>query len=101
MSFNESDFWRGWGMVLGLSIAQLFYILTKNKKKALKKIKELKEKGRDVVTEVKSFDRFYKAKEYHQDYFSKNFFNPYWVYVVALKVKKFKIYSIIEKKESI
>jgi peptide-methionine (S)-S-oxide reductase len=67
----------------------ILYLNENQKEKALKKIKELKEKGINVVTEVKKLDKFYKAEEYHQNYFAKNPYQPYCVYVVAPKVKKF------------
>jgi peptide-methionine (S)-S-oxide reductase len=42
-----------------------------------------------IVTEVQPAVRFYKAEEYHQEYFLNNPRQPYCAYVVAPKVKKF------------
>jgi len=67
----------------------ILYFNEEQKQKALKKIEELKNRGLDVVTEVKPLDVFYKAEEYHQNYFEKNPNQPYCEYVVALKVLKF------------
>ncbi len=67
----------------------ILYFNEEQKQKALKKIEELKNRGLDVVTEVKPLDVFYKAEEYHQNYFEKNPNQPYCEYVVALKVFKF------------
>ena len=43
-----------------------------------------------VVTEISPFTAFYKAEEYHQNYFNQNGDEPYCQFVVAPKVEKFK-----------
>jgi peptide-methionine (S)-S-oxide reductase len=43
-----------------------------------------------VVTEISPFSAFYKAENYHQDYFNQNGDQPYCQFVVAPKVEKFK-----------
>ena len=43
-----------------------------------------------IVTEIVPFDTFYEAEEYHQDYFAQNPYQPYCVYVVDPKVRKFR-----------
>lgn len=43
-----------------------------------------------IVTELSPFDVFYKAEDYHQDYFALNGEQPYCRMVVAPKVEKFK-----------
>jgi peptide-methionine (S)-S-oxide reductase len=45
---------------------------------------------RPVVTEVLPLDTFYKAEDYHQDYFAKNPNQGYCKFVVQPKVEKFK-----------
>ncbi|QCI28001.1 peptide-methionine (S)-S-oxide reductase MsrA [Caminibacter pacificus] len=67
----------------------ILYLNDEQKEKALKKIEELKNKGINVVTEVKPLEKFYEAEEYHQNYFAKNPNQPYCAYVVAHKVMKF------------
>jgi len=67
----------------------ILYLDDSQKEKALKKIEELKSKGINAVTEVKSLDKFYEAEEYHQNYFENNPQNLYCTYVVAPKVVKF------------
>ena len=67
----------------------ILYLDEEQKRNALKKIEELKNKGIEVVTEVKPLDIFYKAEDYHQNYFEKNPNQPYCAYVVAPKVLKF------------
>jgi peptide-methionine (S)-S-oxide reductase len=43
-----------------------------------------------IVTEISSFSVFYKAENYHQDYFELNGNEPYCQYVISPKVDKFK-----------
>lgn len=43
-----------------------------------------------IVTEVKPFKAFYKAEEYHQEYFERNPEQPYCSIVIAPKVAKFR-----------
>lgn len=43
-----------------------------------------------IVTEIVPFQEFYEAEGYHQDYFSNNPNQPYCVYVVDPKVRKFR-----------
>jgi len=46
--------------------------------------------GRPIVTEVVPFEAFYRAEEYHQDYFRKNPFGGYCMAVIAPKMRKFR-----------
>ena len=41
-----------------------------------------------IVTEIKKFTTFYKAEEYHQDYFKNNQYQPYCKFVISPKVSK-------------
>jgi peptide-methionine (S)-S-oxide reductase len=43
-----------------------------------------------IVTELVQFESFYKAEEYHQEYFKRNPRQPYCQMVVAPKVAKFR-----------
>ena len=43
-----------------------------------------------IVTEVKPFDKFWPAEDYHQEYFANNPTQPYCAAVVAPKVAKFR-----------
>jgi len=43
-----------------------------------------------IVTEVKPFDQFFIAEDYHQEYFRKNPFQGYCRAVIAPKVTKFR-----------
>lgn len=46
--------------------------------------------GRTIVTEIRPASTFYRAEDYHQDYFRNNPSQPYCAYVVAPKVAKFR-----------
>ena len=43
-----------------------------------------------IVTEVSAFDKFYKAEEYHQNYYKNNPNQGYCSFIIAPKVKKFR-----------
>ena len=43
-----------------------------------------------IVTEIAPFTRFYRAEDYHMDYFSRNPNQPYCRMVVDPKVRKFR-----------
>lgn len=43
-----------------------------------------------IVTQVVPFKVFYKAEDYHQDYFSQNGNEPYCKYVIQPELEKFK-----------
>ena len=43
-----------------------------------------------IVTEITAFINFYKAENYHQDYFNLHGEEPYCSHVIAPKVEKFK-----------
>ena len=43
-----------------------------------------------VVTEISPFTAFYKAEDYHQNYYNENGEQPYCHYVIGPKVDKFK-----------
>ncbi len=43
-----------------------------------------------IVTELKKFEKFYLAEDYHQEYFANNANQPYCRVVVAPKVAKFR-----------
>ncbi|MBK9328955.1 MAG: peptide-methionine (S)-S-oxide reductase MsrA [Sphingobacteriales bacterium] len=43
-----------------------------------------------IVTEVTPFDTFYKAEDYHQDYYNQNKTQGYCMYVIQPKIEKFE-----------
>lgn len=71
----------------------IFYHDEEQKRIAESVIKEINESkiwGRTAVTELVPFEVFYKAEEYHQEYFRRNSWQPYCQVVVAPKVAKFR-----------
>lgn len=43
-----------------------------------------------IVTEITPFSAFYKAEEYHQNYYNENSYKPYCMMVINPKLSKFK-----------
>jgi len=43
-----------------------------------------------IVTEITAFDKFYKAENYHQDYFANNRAQGYCQFVIVPKIEKFR-----------
>jgi peptide-methionine (S)-S-oxide reductase len=71
----------------------IYYHNEKQKELAEKYKKELNASGawdKPVVTEISPFTVFYKAEDYHQDYYSGNGDQPYCQYVIQPKVEKFR-----------
>ncbi len=44
----------------------------------------------DVVTAIEPFTKFYKAEDYHQDYYNENGSQPYCTFVIQPKLEKFR-----------
>ncbi len=71
----------------------IFYNSDEQRRIAEEVIKEVEAEGvydNPIVTEVKAFDKFYIAENYHQEYFANNPNQPYCAGVVAPKVAKFR-----------
>jgi methionine-S-sulfoxide reductase len=49
-----------------------------------------KDFDRPIVTEVKKLGRFYQAEDYHKNFYEKNPFQPYCIFVTRPKIKKIK-----------
>ncbi|MBI5730792.1 MAG: peptide-methionine (S)-S-oxide reductase MsrA [Ignavibacteriales bacterium] len=43
-----------------------------------------------IVTEISQFKKFYKAEDYHQNYYNQNGNQPYCSFVITPKIEKFK-----------
>jgi peptide-methionine (S)-S-oxide reductase len=71
----------------------VFYHNEIQKEKALyymKKLTEEKVFEDPIVTEISPYAEFYKAEDYHQNYYNDNKDQPYCRFVIAPKVEKFK-----------
>ncbi len=70
----------------------IFYHNSNQKELAEKYKKALNESGswpKPIVTEIVAFEKFYKADDYHQNYFNQNSDAPYCQFVIQPKVEKF------------
>ncbi len=75
----------------------IFYHNDGQKQIAESLIKELNDQhiwDHPIVTEVSKSNAFYRAEDYHQEYFAKNPYQPYCQAVVAPKVAKFRKYHL-------
>jgi peptide-methionine (S)-S-oxide reductase len=71
----------------------IFYHTEKQRKLAEEYKKKLNASGaydKPIVTEISPFTVFYKAEDYHQNYFNQNGDVPYCRFVVQPKVEKFR-----------
>jgi peptide-methionine (S)-S-oxide reductase len=71
----------------------IFYHSDQQKRIADEVIREVEESrlwGRPVVTQVVPFQAFYRAENYHQQYFKNNRFQPYCLMIISPKVAKFR-----------
>jgi peptide-methionine (S)-S-oxide reductase len=71
----------------------IFYHNDEQKRKAEEykaKLDESKAFNNPIVTEITPFSKFYKAENYHQDYYNNNGSQPYCQYVIRPKLDKFK-----------
>jgi peptide-methionine (S)-S-oxide reductase len=71
----------------------IFYNDAQQKAIAEQVISEITKSGlwdRSIVTQVTPFEAFYKAEDYHQEYFKNNAGQPYCQLVIAPKVAKLR-----------
>lgn len=71
----------------------IFYHTEKQKKLAEGYKKKLDASGafdNPIVTEISPLKNFYKAEDYHQNYFNQNTSQPYCIFVIQPKLEKFK-----------
>jgi peptide-methionine (S)-S-oxide reductase len=60
----------------------------------ISKLNEEKIWDNKIVTEISPIRKFYKAEDYHQDYYSRNEYQPYCSFVITPKIEKFeKVFS--------
>jgi len=71
----------------------IFYHTPHQKELAEKYISQLNSENvyrKPVVTEVTQFEKFYKAENYHQNYFANNRSQGYCQFVIVPKIEKFR-----------
>jgi peptide-methionine (S)-S-oxide reductase len=71
----------------------IFYHSDEQKRIAEEVVKEVEAEAvydNSIVTEIKPFNKFYIAENYHQEYFANNPNQPYCAAIVAPKVAKFR-----------
>ncbi len=71
----------------------IYYHNNEQKQKAeeyKKRLNEEKAFNGPVVTEISPYTKFYKAEDYHQNYYNENGSQPYCMFVVKPKLEKFQ-----------
>ena len=69
----------------------IYYNSNQQQKSAEKsKEKHLSYFEHPIVTEITKLDDYYKAEDYHQNYYNNNPGNPYCQFVIRPKLEKFK-----------
>ncbi len=71
----------------------IFYHDEEQRRVAEEVIAELEAEGlwrNPIVTELTPFDAYYRAEDYHQEYYRNNSYQPYCQVVIAPKVSKFR-----------
>ncbi len=71
----------------------IFYHTTEQKELAeiyKKKLEDENIYDKPIVTEISEFDIFYKAEDYHQDYYEHNRGQGYCNFIITPKIEKFK-----------
>ena len=77
----------------------IFYHSAEQKEKAEYIVEEMaREWENPIVTEIVPFEAFYKAEQYHKNYFAINPNQPYCRAVIAPKVEKFRKNFVVKLK---
>ncbi len=92
------------GAVVGTQYrSAIFYHSTQHKTTAEQVIAEINAAGiwgAPIVTQVAQIDVFYPAEDYHQEYYSRNPYQPYCQVVIAPKVAKFRNHYVEKLKKA-
>lgn len=82
------------GADVGTQYRSVIFYHNSEQKKSAETIKaELDKSGafdKPIVTEIAEFKKFYKAEDYHQNYFNNNSYQPYCSFVISPKIEKFE-----------
>ncbi|MAX10516.1 MAG: peptide-methionine (S)-S-oxide reductase [Candidatus Marinimicrobia bacterium] len=81
------------GADIGSRYRSVIFYHNKTQKEMAEKLKEKINQNTDfksdIVTEIKGYENFYIAEDYHQNYFNKNPNVPYCNFVIKPKLEKF------------
>lgn len=82
------------GADMGTQYRSAIFFHSDEQKRVAHEVKEMLAKAKiwndAIVTEITPFSKFYKAEDYHQDYFANNKNQPYCQMVINPKVGKFE-----------
>ena len=71
----------------------IFYNTPEQQQTAVRVMKEIEDSGiytKPLATEIKPLQEFYKAEDYHQEYFFNNPYQPYCRSIITPKFEKFR-----------
>ena len=93
------------GADVGTQYRSAIFYHSEEQKKVAELAKEAAQSSGDwsntIVTEISAYSNFYKAEDYHQDYYNQNGTQPYCQIVITPKVDKFKKkFAALLKEES-
>lgn len=81
------------GNDVGTQYRSVIFYMNENQKEQAEKVKQELEKEKlfqnPIVTEIVPYSNFYKAEDYHQNYYANNSSQPYCSFVIAPKLEKF------------
>jgi len=84
------------GADVGTQYRSVIFYHNDEQRKTAEKLKEELNKSKiwenPIVTEISPFKNFYKAEDYHQNYYNNNSHQPYCSFVISPKLEKLKKY---------
>ncbi|MBU1369406.1 MAG: peptide-methionine (S)-S-oxide reductase MsrA [Bacteroidetes bacterium] len=92
------------GADVGTQYRSVIFYHTDEQKKIAEEVKsrlnELQIWENEIVTEITAFEKFYKAEDYHQNYYEKNPAQGYCQFVIVPKLEKFnQLFQDLRKTE--
>ncbi|MEG8947867.1 peptide-methionine (S)-S-oxide reductase MsrA [Rosettibacter firmus] len=82
------------GADIGTQYRSVIFYYNENQKRIaediIKKLESEKIWDKPIVTELMEFKNFYKAEDYHQNYYNNNTHQPYCSFVISPKLNKLK-----------
>jgi peptide-methionine (S)-S-oxide reductase len=81
------------GNDIGTQYRSVIFYFNEKQKEIIENSKDRANKeiwNNNIVTEISEFKNFYKAEEYHQNYYNENYYQPYCSYIITPKLNKLK-----------